>query len=438
MDLNERLRKIEEDLSSKSEAIKRRLHETLSQDDRRMAEAFEKSGAGAVAVNPAVAAAMPRPDLVSARVDLSSAATLRMLDGLMESAFEVGRHLGGSMQAYPTTYCETPREYAQPILAGMPMPDAQREQVLRQMEATAGQDPPAGLLTSLGVHIPGVGCFINGWRIGQIRNLSPREVFRVPEASAQVLATAAHEKWGHGFIAELTACGKEKQSVQLGMNHLAAAFGLRTVDTPAHARLAQQWEILFHSSHYVEEGFATWVERYLVESMADQHPHGKTLLRHAPTFEVEAIAKALSRLPNGGPCVHQLGALFSPQAPLSVDGIHAALQRLIAAAEDLDGAFAQAVGMPAPYAIGYCLMDAIARRHGPKCVPYAVATACNIQYDLAGVSNQDLREYVETHPSLNVNTRLALQMYFRSETLDDVRTFLKRAREELGLASPKT
>jgi hypothetical protein len=425
MDLNERLKQIEESLAQRRQAAERKLEERLGQLDSRLG----KGGPEDKAPHPLQSSMeMPR----HAEVDLSGAPSLAVFDDAMEQAFELQGRLGGSMADYPTTYCETVREYVTPLLAGMPLSDAQRADALGQIEAAAQGMAPPGIVSSLGVHLPGVGSFINGWIMGRGAGMTPVEFLRTEAGFARVAATVAHEKWGHGFISELTASGQEKQALHLGMNHLAGQLGLQQVDTPEHARLMEQWKILFLSSHYVEEGFATWIARYLAETLAEAQGLG-AYLEHAPRFQLEQVLAALESVSGGDAAHAALRALFSASGADSIEGVHQTMCAALHALDQLGDSFGRAVGMPAPYAVGYCLMDAIAQRHGAKCVPYAVATACNVRYGLENIANHDLNNYIATQPSLNINTRLALVMHLSPGTPNDTDGFLGRIHDETAM-----
>ena len=626
MDLTNRLKDLEKKLEAQKADLERRTKRMMGDVSARLGKQVSATDASATA-GPGAGAASLLHGLTphSARVDMSRERPLRVLDEVMDNAFEVTLRLGGTMNAYPTTYCESVREYMEPIIGNMPMPDTHREQVLREVEAAAEAGSLVPILSSLGVHIPGVGCFINGWLMARIADTNVKAFFETPKGFAQIMATAAHEKWGHGFITELTALGREKRSVQLDMHHIADQFETRTVDTPDHARLREQWEILFFSSNYVEEGFATWVARNLAEQLVEQDTRSSELLNHSPRFTVEWVvdrlraggglvdalgqavrgaaenpgadalpaaceerlegialriaacnanelpvaARAVATWDELGRCVDQGAAdrvravVTKVKEPLRrfirdmgvlvrviVDRISeeefeqwlvmkevefetwleerktrfredtekvriafrdlkrvreerrlqkemdeldramrldgslsrmsariegaavgiievaawgrrkkrdksaGSLGDLAACVEQFFGAsdarelwpvlhgllaknemeFQWTCGMPAPYVIGYLMMDRIARTHGPKCVPYAVATACNIEYDLKTISNQDLANYVGKHPDLNVNARIVAELCVPSGTPDDVDAFLARVRESVGFA----
>ena len=436
MGLEDRLRRLEENLKKRQESLVRGIDDRLAETERRIADTLE--GTGAIDVQtPSGIQRVPLPQFPPrlAKVDLSAGSILRTVDEVMDKEFDVQGYLGGSLAVYPTTFCETVREYVVPILADLPISEGQRSDLIGQIEeaAEAGQVPP--ILQSLGVHIPGVGCFINGWYLGRLQKLAPRALFTDPEGFGRIVTTASHEKWGHGFITDLTTLGKEKAEVQLQMNHLAEKFEVRTVDTPEHARLLEQWSILFKSSQYVEEGFASWVERYLAERLAERGVLTPEQLQLAPRFSLESVLQALSGIPQAQECSDALQSLFDPGEP-TIEHVHEAMTSVGDGVDVLGDIFPQAIGMPAPYVVGYCIAEAIAQRQGPKCVPYAVATACNIQYGLKTISNHDLANYVKGHPTLNVNTRLALQMFVSEGTQNDVRGFVTRVRDEVGLIAP--
>ncbi len=369
-------------------------------------------------------------------IDMTRERSLAGLDQLMEDDFSLALYFDASMSAYPTTYCESVREYAEPIIADIPMSDERRAQALEELTAASEAGMQLPFLQSLGVHIPGVGCFINGWLIAKHLDTTPRQALESASGFATIVTTASHEKWGHGFLTELTALGREKSSVQLGKIHLADQFEIRTVDTPDHARLSEQWRIIFYASNYVEEGYATWIERYLAERVAELQPDTAEMLRCAPAFTVKDVVERLSVTSEGAAAAEAIARLFMLESP-SMSAIHEAMMEMTAAADRMgDRGFAQVVGMPAAYAVGFCIVNQIAAHQGAKVVPYAVATACNIEYKLREISNQDLQNYVHTHPELNVNTRLAAMMYVSPGEPNDIQGFLKRVRDEAGLAPP--
>ena len=115
---------------------------------------------------------------------------------------------------------------------------------------------------------------------------------------------------------------------------------------PTHnARLTEQWGILFHASQYVEEGYATWIERYLAEEIAETHPEGAAYLRNAPQFSVEGLLAALGTSATGADCAAAIEALFAAETP-GMESIHAAMLGAIEAIDadavaDLEGAIGE-------------------------------------------------------------------------------------------------
>lgn len=440
MDLDKKFEQMERELERKAREIEEQTRRTYEEIEQRLGGDTPTGDPGqASPARPVKAAAVPPQTPWAGRdfhIDMTRERSLAGLDRLMEEDFSLALYFDASMSAYPTTYCETVREYAEPIIADIPMSDERRAQALDELTAAAEAGAQVPFMQSLGVHIPGVGCFINGWLIAGHLGITPREVLESDEGYARIVTTASHEKWGHGFITELTTLGREKSSVQLGKIHLADQFEIRTVDTPDHARLSEQWRIIFYASNYVEEGYATWIERYLAERIAELQPAAAERLRYAPAFAVDDLITRLSGVSNGAAAARAIARLFSLESP-GMSEIHEAMSGMTDAAAQMgENEFAQVVGLPAPYAVGFCIVNQIAARQGRKVVPYAVATACNVQYGLGSISNQDLENYVGSHPELNVNTRLAAMMYVSPGEPNDILGFLKRVKDEAGLAAP--
>lgn len=82
------------------------------------------------------------------------------------------------------------------------------------------------------------------------------------------------------------------------------------------------------------------------------------------------------------------------------------------------------------------LSEQLARKLGALCVPYAVASACNITYGLEQLANSDLARLVQQEPQLNVNTRFALLTHLTASRQNDITGFLRQARDEFGFAPP--
>ena len=437
MDLDKKLQEMERKLEQKTHDIEQRTSRKYDEIERRLRADTPEPSSARNPLGPARSAynealGMGAHEL---HIDMTRERSLAGLDQLMQTDFELTSFFDKSMTAYPTTYCETVREYIEPIIADIPMPEERRAQVFEELTAAAEAGENVPLLRSLGVHIPGSGCYINGWLIAKGLKVAPREAFESAAGFAEIVTTASHEKWGHGFITELTALGREKSAVQLGKTRLADQFEIRTVDTPEHARLTEQWRIIFFASNYVEEGYATWVSRHLAERVAALQPDTAERLRHAPEFNAKDVHKRLKSVRQGRAAAKALDRLFNLDSA-GLPAIHEAMTGLAVAAEQMGQGFAQTVGIPAPYAVGFCIVNQIANRHGWKVVPCAVATACNIEYGLDSVSNQDLQNYVMHHPNLNVNTRLAAMMYVSQGELNDTRGFLARVKDEAGLSSP--
>jgi len=430
MDIDDKLKQMEQELEKKTRELERKLDEGLG-----------GSTAKKEATPATQARAFKARDLSGKHnflVNMSREKFLGRLDEIMEEDFNIRSFFGKSMSAYPTVFCETPREIISPLLAAEDWPDAAKEGYIAEQEriAATGQTPPG--IGFLGYHLPGVGCFINGWGIANDMGLEPRQVLDDPVGFGQVVNTAAHEKWGHGFISEITSTGVDKQSVQLNLLDIVSRFKLRDVDTPQRAKLMEQHVILFESSVLLEEGFATWTERWLAESMAEREQKWAHLPDSAPIYTPEEVAGTFRSIGQDN-WARSVECLFPAHEP-SPDQVHEILQEhwppFIEALNGADEVFAAGRMQPPPYVIGFLMLNYLAQRQGAKCVPYAVATAANVSYGLENVSNHDLRNFVNNNPDLNLNRRFLSLMYLHPGRPNDVGEFLGRCREEAGLAPP--
>ena len=390
------------------------------------------------------------PSPVQAQVALGHAGLLQQLDALMWQAFGLeSRFPGAPLSQYPVIYCETLAEFFAPILEDLDLSASTRQAALAAYVAEAEAQASETGGGTLGVNLPGRGCYVNGWLFGRARKLAPRAALQDPALLPRIVETVCHEKLGHGYIAALTAVGQEKTRLGLGRFDLAQKFHLRAVDTPQSALLRVKHGLLYNATKFTEEGWATWIEQMMVW-LAARHgvlPADKASEPVQPKYSLAAVAQALEQWRQAMPSQSQerqffevVGALTYILADDQNDYTESDLFTAIRVWQDvaplLDEAFGQVFGQPSLYVIGYLLLRRLEARLGWQNLPYAVALAGNVTYDLADIPATDLASLLQSDPRLNVDARLALLSALRLEPGQGPAELARQARERLGFALP--
>ncbi|MBN1954142.1 MAG: hypothetical protein JW900_03730 [Anaerolineae bacterium] len=389
-----------------------------------------------------------RRPLPAREVVISHAALLQRLDQLMWAVFDLGRAFPGQpLSRYSVVYCEALEEFFAPLVAELDISETARAEGLRELVEAAERRAREGNGGTLGVNLPGRGCYINGWLFGFMGGQSASGALQDPQVFPRILATVCHEKLGHGFIAELTAVGREKTALGLWRFDLARRFSLRTVDSPRSALLARKDELLYHVSKFTEEGWATWVDEYMLWQAAQ---NGLVDAAAAPKpgaqYTLQQVGQVLSavhrRAPEFRDVVQRMDEairvlLVSPDPPEDLSLLFSAVRTWQQEAQLLDDAFAQMTGQPALYVLGYLLLRRLEVRLGWRNLPYAVAIAANVEYDLDNSSVTDLERLVASDPRLNVDARLALLSCLELQPGQGMSDLARQARERLSLAVPK-
>lgn len=356
--------------------------------------------------------------LINARVDLTGDAGLRSVDDLFVETFQLRQHLANINLFYPTVYAETLDEFFAPLGEEMDLSPEAKAAVLNNLQADAERTARETRGGIFGVNLPGRGCLLNGWLFAYGRGYAPRNALTDSQVLSRILATLAHEKLGHGFITEFTALGAEKKRVGLARLDLAKCFDVRAMDSPAATLLAQKHALVHTVSQLTEEGWATWVEHFLMPRLVGAEPR--------PPHTLDAILRALDQLASdkstremAAQIRQALNVLFIAPSP-ALDDLHRAIIALHQTAPLLEDFFFRAIGQPLPYAVGYLLIEKLAANLGWLCAPYAMMIAANLQYDLDKTSVSDLERLVVTNPRLNVDSRLAMLGAIKLETPNDV------------------
>jgi len=388
---------------------------------------------------------------VQAQVALGGASLLQQLDALMWQAFGLeSRFPGAPLGRYPVVYCETLAEFFTPILEDMDVSTSTRGEVLAACIAEAeeyAQQQGGGIL---GVNLPGRGCYVNGWLFGFMRGVAPQVALQDPAILTHIVETVCHEKLGHGYIAALTAVGKEKTRLGLWRFDLAQQFHLRTVDTPQGALLRAKHKLVHETSRFAEEGWATWIEQVMVWLAARQGllPGVQAAEHLQAKYSLTAVAQLLEQLRQStAPGSEERKLMDLMQAVTQIladDKSNASEEDVFRAmlawqknAPDFDGVFEQIFGQPAVYVLGYLLVRRLEARLGWQNLPYAVALAGNVTYDLETTSLSDLAALLQGDPRLNVDARLALLGTLQLQPGQGVVELARLAREQLDFAIPE-
>ena len=328
---------------------------------------------------------------------------LKRLDAWVLDRLRLTRY--GAKTEVPTVLCETGEEFYGALFADEPLSQAQmRELLAAQLAAAQAQAEDGGGM--FGLFLGAHGCLVNGWLFRELAGLdSVAACLKRPEVAARIFTTAAHEKWGHGFISTCTELGREAAALDLDRFHYARRFPAQTVTTPRGVLLREKSQAVFQASRFVEEGWASWVDQLAGRNLAAILPEcpegggGHTLP------EPETLLAALADvLPPAG--MKAMTVLLRPGAG-TPEQATAAMAWLEEAEEKLNAFFTARFHRPARYVVGQAMCAALAARLGERAVPAAVALAGNDRYELEKTSVSDLVSVVAGNSGLNMNRRLA-------------------------------
>ena len=384
------------------------------------------------------------------RIVLHGEPALQQLDCLFAEEFDLARRFPDrTLAGFPTVYAETLEEFYAPYVDRMDISESSKQAVMAQLKGQVEEAAALGRGGVYGIYWPGRGCYLNGWLFARTATeagdgaqpMSARDALLDPQILPRILATAVHEKQGHGFVSEFTALGEEKKRLGLWRYDVARRFALRDVDTPERALLWEKEAVVYQSSQLLEEGWSTWIEHHIMGHWAQANGRPWTQCRYALIQVWKPLAQLAKESEDA--TVEQavldiqkaLEILFLAEAP-ALDDVHAAVLTLHHHSAIADDAFAHTLGQPAAYVIGYLLLWKMEARLGALCLPYAVAIAGNVTYGLDQVAATDLQRLVLRDPRLNVDSRLAHLSLLELENKGDVAELVRRAHEELNLAVP--
>lgn len=352
----------------------------------------------------------------------------------------LGQRLGLSRQRalrqLPTVFCETGEEFYGALFLDEPIPPAVLQELMaaQLLEAEAHADAGGGIF---GVFLGAHGCYVNGWLYQRLHNLEhATDALRQPAILPAVIGTAAHEKWGHGFVATCTALGKESTELQLDRCRYARAFPRLTVTTPEGRLMQEKWSLVFMASRFLEEGWASWVDQYVSQHLTELLPGIKSDARPQLPGPDELIAASSGWF---GPAWHDaVRLLLEPQnAPAQAV---AAMAWLEAHEAEIEASMGVMFQRPPRYVIGHALCVRLTEIWGAELLPSIIVLAANVRYDLSKNSVSDLQRIVLEDPALNVNRRLAALGQLTPPAGANGRTaagLAQTAREQLGFGIPE-
>jgi hypothetical protein len=428
--------RIENDIQSMREMVmkpsisqnERELHEKTIQFDHRMSESQNRRA--------------PQKDLL-ALFSMYDHHALIELDQKFSDLFDLARYYSTDRLTYPTVFCETLEEFFEPMLSDYNISPQAKEIELKRLIAdgreTAKKLKGGGIF---GYLLPGQGCFLNGWLFVYGRNIAPKEAFQDSALISQILITAVHEKLGHGFLAAYSALGEVKTSLGLMNIELASRFGLRTSDDPLSSLRRRQHNLIFSVSIFLEEGWATWIETYLGQSMPEASKH--------PKYELQQVMEALKKLSvdnseGGNNSINdELQAVLQGALTIlfldpdvNIAQIHAAVMVLQDINQNFQMEIMSLLGQPLIYAVGSLLMSQAEANMGAACVPYAALIAANVKFNFEEISLTDLTTLLLSDPSLYPDVRLAVLSRIKLEQHGSIKELAQRAQAELSFSVPQ-
>ena len=346
---------------------------------------------------------------VHSKVDLYQGVELKEVDGWFDDMFGISRHFKGENLDYPTFFCETLEEFFEPHVRHLAISSSRKELLVERMSREAEELARKGRGGIYGVNWPGDGCYLNGWLFAYPNTGSVRAALNDPDKLPSIVSVVAHEKLGHGFLSEFTTLGKDRERIQLSRYKIADRFDIRLSDSPEEILLREKWEMLFISSMYAEEGYATWVEAKMLEALTGEP--------HRP-YHAGAVMKLLDLMVRSSDEKELSDFLKSVKksVALLLEPVVAGPKELLKAAVILEQAepilerfFSRTFGQPPRYVLGYLIIERTEELFGARLVPYVLSIVYNVDYDLGRIANADLGRVLQREPRMNINAR-ALQM----------------------------
>jgi hypothetical protein len=409
-----KMEQLQRSIDAKVRTIQERVEERMRRISERVAERLGRRGLdlGAEVKPEAVEFDKDWAKYIHAKVDLYQGLKLAEIDGWYDDLFGISRHFTGENLAYPTYLCETLEEFFEPHVRHLAISKSGKAELIERMVREAEE------------------------LFAYPNTSAVKEVLNDPQKLPSVVGVVAHEKLGHGFLSEFTCLGKERENVQLSRYKIAEEFAIRLSDSPSEILLREKWEILFLSSMFAEEGYATWVEAKMLEALTGrpQRPHHPgavmklldLMVRSCEDKELLAFLKAVK---------DSVQLILEPEGAGSKE-LHAAAVVLEQAEPILERPFSRTFGQPARYVLGYLLIERLEEHFGTKLVPYAMAVIYNVDYDLEQIANTDLARVVQKEPRMNIHSRALHMLTLPKSAGGSIAGLFKSANELLSFAVP--
>jgi hypothetical protein len=377
----------------------------------------------------------PLPFTPQALVNITNSSPLSDLDNAFLRIFKLTSYYPTSKLNYPTILCESLEEFFTPFLANLNYSEQAREQSLKNLISEAIQTAEKNKGGIFGVNFPGQGCYLNGWLFAKLAGIKPRDVSRDPNVFQTILGTASHEKLGHGFISAYSALGQLKTELGLSLVQIASQFGISPSDDASVQLRYKQNSLLFFVSQFLEEGWATWIEKYLEVHLF----HTSNPLQHSLNNLIGAIQQLPKEIPNvehlKEALMQSLGIVLGDEDQ-TMKEILQAVYFLADTGGILDEYFMSCIHQPLRYALGELICKKCEANLGELCVPYAVLIAGNVTFDPTKISATDLSNLLLNDPRLNPDTRLVAISRMKLETPGDIKELTKRVNSELSFSIP--
>ena len=374
--------------------------------------------------------------MVSGQIQMTSTPVLEDLDQKFIQAFQIGTYYSTDRSVYPTVYCETLEEFFMHFVVDMNYSEKERQSILDLYVRNAQEEAARGGRMK-GVNFPGQGCYINGWIFAYGRdNLTPGQALKSKDIFPDILETIAHEKLGHGFLDLYSTLGQT--NVRLGLTKLEIArhFGLQPAEDPLASLRYEQHDQVFRVSHFLEEGWASWLGHYMQELS-----FGHLKQPRRTWEEVKHVFEALPEVGLEGKPLRKeflknIDILFG-EGQVSDLGLNAAMRYFEDIDPNLDEKLSHILGQTLRYVIGELLFDRLAQGVGLLCVPYAALIAAYVDFKLDQISLSDLRELLKNNPRLSPDTRLAtISRCLKLRKPGSVGELVKRVQDEFSFSVP--
>lgn len=377
------------------------------------------------------------PKSLQSLVNVTESDSLRSLDNNFIKLFDLTAFYPVDKINYRTILCDTLDEFCGAIIDNEKLSDQEREKEILKSVKDYKEKWQKGSYV-MGVNLPGYGCFVNGWQIGELNHISPQKIRPENERIyKEVLKIAAHEKLGHGFITAFSVLGELNAKMGFTRIQIAKQFGVSTSDDPVSTLLDLQWSVIFGASKFLEEGWATWIEGYLQKLyFPPEREDAPSPFRH-PKYSQENLVGVLNTLPNEikNNCLTAWYTILQKE-DASIADLLIAVNIMSSLDREYDGLFSGLLGQPLRYVLGELICSQCEKNLGIKCIPYAILIAANITLDSGKISFTDLNVLLHSDPRLNPDARLAAISKIKLNHPGDIQELIQKVNSDLSLSIP--